>query len=50
MKELVYEVEIVDRQHLLTRINEASLTIKEELRLDVTTTEIRKRARECRMY
>lgn len=47
MKELVYEEEIRDREHLIRRIDEACLRMKEEMKVGVTTTEMRRRARVC---
>lgn len=47
MKDLVYEVEIVNREQLIQRINEAAERLRVEIRFAVTTTQIRKRARKC---
>ena len=47
MKELVYEEEIRDWAHLIRRIDDASLQMKEEMKVGLTTTEMRRRARVC---
>ncbi|CAH2090775.1 unnamed protein product [Euphydryas editha] len=47
MKEIIYEVEIVDLEHLTARINQAAEVLRREMRLGITTTEIINRARKC---
>lgn len=47
MKELVYDEEIRSREHLINKINQASQQMKEEMRLGIVTTEVRRRARAC---
>lgn len=47
LKQLVYDEEIVTRDHLVRKINAACEQLKGEMRLKVTTTEIRRRARAC---
>lgn len=47
-KELVYtNIEINTREELIERINTAFDTMKQEMMLNVTTTQVRKRARAC---
>lgn len=47
-KELVYNQEQINtKEELIQRINNAFVIIKEEMRLNLTTTEIRKRYRAC---
>ena len=47
MKKLVYNEEIRDRDHLIEKINGAAEIMKAEMRLGVTTTEMRRRCRRC---
>ncbi|XP_066152080.1 uncharacterized protein [Euwallacea fornicatus] len=47
MKELVYNEEIHDRDHLIQKINRAAKVMKVEMKLGVTTTEMRRRCRCC---
>lgn len=47
LKDLVYNEEIQNVEHLTRKINEACQIFKNEMRLRVTTTEVRRRARLC---
>lgn len=46
-KELVYTTEISTRAELIERIQEAFQTMKREIQLKITTTEVRNRCRRC---
>lgn len=46
-KGLVYTTEISTREELLQRIETAFTTMKQEMQLKVTTTEVRNRCRKC---
>lgn len=46
-KHLVYSVEIIGREQLIARIDAAFAQMRAEMRVSVTTTAIRKRARAC---
>lgn len=46
-KELVYTTEISTREELIQRIEAAFRTMKEEMQLKITTTEVRNRCRKC---
>ncbi|CAK9829671.1 Transposable element Tc3 transposase [Anthophora retusa] len=47
MKDLVYAEEIRDKNHLIRKIEEAATKMKQEMKLGITTSEIRRRARFC---
>ncbi|CAK9803084.1 hypothetical protein ANTQUA_LOCUS3575 [Anthophora quadrimaculata] len=47
MKDLVYAEEIRNKNHVIRKIEEAATKMKQEMKLGITTSEIRKRARFC---
>lgn len=47
LKDLVYDEEIMDIAHLRRKIEAGCIIIKNEMKLRVTTTEVRRRARAC---
>lgn len=47
MKELVYDEAIRSHNHLISKIVEVGEKMKQEMRLGITTTEVRRRARAC---
>lgn len=46
-KDLVYTEEIISREHLIEKIGQAFEIMKSEMKLKITTTEVRNRARKC---
>ena len=47
MKELVYSTEVNTREELINRINDAAITLRNNVTKRVTCTQVRKRARAC---